>query len=451
MDNILEVLLDQQKISYAIFDQNLELIQHSPNFIYSVELENLEIGLLLTDLFPEFFSFEKEIMNLLKTEKQSFKIEMVNKIDEDGNIIYFDYIFTSLNSNKLLLSVSDSSEYSSLKQKILQQQNEIKILKESISSINADSYEKILGTSDVIISVKKFIKKVADLYGTTILLTGESGTGKTLVARAIHNASKNFSSPFVELNCATIPSTLLESELFGHVKGAFTSAVENKKGLLEEANGGTIFLDEIGELPLSVQPKFLSFLESKRFRRVGSTKELTVNCRIITATNKDLKSAVSQKEFREDLYYRINVISFNIPALRERDNDILIIAKHLVSIFNKEFNKCISGFTNKAEKKLLNYSWPGNIRELRNVIERAAIFCDCEKIDDFDIVINVTDPEEKNKPNILIPPDGISFENLEKEYIQQALIQTEGNQTKAAKLLNLSLDTLRYRIKKFNI
>jgi transcriptional regulator with PAS, ATPase and Fis domain len=258
-------------------------------------------------------------------------------------------------------------------------------------------------------------------------------------------------SPFVEINCTSIPPTLLESEIFGYEKGAFTNAIASKKGLLEEADGGTLFLDEIGELPLSVQVKFLSFLETKRFRRLGSTQERSVDIRVIAASNKDLKQAVENHEFREDLFYRIHVVTLKLPALRELGHDIIIIADHFITIFAYDFKKKARGLTEKAKAKLLSHPWRGNVRELRNVIERAVIFTEGNRIDQEDIILGEEKQTRQTTDQIHIPENGLSLFDVEKNLLLEALSRASGNQSRAARLLGLSLDTFRYRMKKYKI
>ena len=450
MIDILDHILSYNNTAYALFNSNYELLEKSSNFSKSLFIHDLDNGKNLVDLLPEYFGMEYELNQILTEKKDKLSIEKVNRVNSKGEITYLNFLATKY-ENSLLILVSNSTIQSSLEQKIQQHINEIKILKESITLLKKDALSNILGSSSEISVVKKFIKKIANIKETTILLTGESGTGKSLIANGIHNYSENSDTPFVEINCATIPSALLESELFGHVKGAFTTAIESKKGLLEEADGGTLFLDEIGELPLEIQPKFLSFLESKKFRRVGSTKELSVNTRIIAATNKDLEKAVEEKEFRQDLYYRINVAALKIPSLRERPDDISILAKYFVNMFALSFNKSKIRLTNEAMDKLINYSWPGNIRELKNCIERAMIFTETDEISSEDILISENELKNKNESGLFFPNEGISLVEIEKNYLISAMKKANGNQSKAAKLLNLSLDTFRYRIKKYNL
>ncbi|MBC8184431.1 sigma-54-dependent Fis family transcriptional regulator [candidate division KSB1 bacterium] len=331
-----------------------------------------------------------------------------------------------------------------------QQKHEIKLLQANLASYGDYSSGNIIGESEHINKVRQYIQKVKNFSNSTILLQGESGTGKNLVARAIHQASTQPKSPFVEINCASIPETLLESEIFGYEKGAFTNAITNKKGLLEEADGGTLFLDEIGELPFALQTKFLSFLETKSFRRLGSTQEKTVKPRVIAATNKNLKQAVANHEFRQDLFYRLNVLNLTLPPLRDLGNDIVIIAENFIRVFAYDFRKKINGLTNQAKAKLINYSWQGNARELRNVIERAIIFAEGYKIDADDIILEEKISNDTDN-GLIIPEDGIMLADVEKKLLLDALSKTKGNQSQAAKLLGLTLDTFRYRIKKYDI
>ncbi|MCU0646064.1 MAG: sigma 54-interacting transcriptional regulator, partial [bacterium] len=351
----------------------------------------------------------------------------------------------------LLCLISDTTSETSLEQKIIQQKHEIELLQASLLSYGNYSAWGILGESEPINTVRNFIGKIAPIRNTTILLQGESGTGKNLVARAIHQSSMEPKSSFVEINCTSIPPTLLESEIFGYEKGAFTNAIASKKGLLEEADGGTLFLDEIGELPLSVQAKFLSFLETKRFRRLGSTQERSVDIRVIAASNKDLKQAVENHEFREDLFYRIHVVTLKLPALRELGHDIIIIADHFITIFAYDFKKKARGLTEKAKAKLLSHPWRGNVRELRNVIERAVIFTEGNRIDQEDIILGEEKQTRQTTDQIHIPENGLSLFDVEKNLLLEALSRASGNQSRAARLLGLSLDTFRYRMKKYKI
>lgn len=449
MNSLIDYLFVEYGIGYAVFNRDLKLIRKSNNLSNLLNLPEINIDESLFDIFPEFFGLEGDIIKIISSKIPKLVLDQINKVSEDGDIRYLKYTLLKLSgADNIILSIYDSTIQSKLRQTLQQQTNEIKILQESVAFLKNNSIDNFLGNSDIVIKLKKFISKVSKVKNTTILLTGESGTGKTLIARAIHSLSLDEQAPFIEINCATIPESLIESEIFGHVKGAFTNAVDNKKGLIEEADGGTLFLDEIGELPISLQPKLLTFLETKKFRPVGSTKEIAVNARIITATNVNLKEAVKEKKFREDLYYRINVVSSEIPSLKERKDDIILLANHFINVLSKDQNKKNIKLSEAAEKKLMNYSWPGNIRELKNSIERALIFCESDIIESNDLDLADENFGGSSDSYYELPESGVSLEEVEKRLIENALEKTGGNQTQAAKLLHLSLDTFRYRLKK---
>ncbi len=311
----------------------------------------------------------------------------------------------------------------------------------------------IVGKGKLMQHVLAMMERVAKSEASTVLVQGESGTGKELVAKWVHYESSRADKPFVAINCAAVPSTLLESELFGYEKGAFTDAKAMKKGLFELADGGTVFLDEIGDMELGMQAKLLRFLEDRTFRRVGGSKVISVDVRIISATNKDLLKAVEEKSFRNDLYYRLQVIPIFLPPLRERKEDIVILANHFIESFNKEFNKKIKGLSAGAEQMLTDYSWPGNIRELKNVIERAIILGGEDTLMlehlPLEIVAQSAAPAPGQSTVFQLPPEGVDIEEVEKELIRQALEVSDGNQSKAAKKLSLGIDAFRYRMKKF--
>ncbi|MFA4840020.1 MAG: sigma-54 dependent transcriptional regulator [Candidatus Neomarinimicrobiota bacterium] len=317
-------------------------------------------------------------------------------------------------------------------------------------------HERIVGESPEIKGVFQFIRYVATTPKTTVLIRGETGTGKELVAKAIHYSSNRAKKPFIEINCSAFQETLLEAELFGYEPGAFTDARQRKKGLLEIADHGTFFLDEIGDMSMGLQSKILKVIEKQCFRRVGGTKEINVDTRIISATSRDLEKNMLGQTFREDLFYRLNVASIYIPPLRQRDGDVLLLAEHFLRIYNTEFKKNVQGFTNEAKSRLVAHSWPGNVRELKNVIERAVLF-------ETETVITLkhlnVPGREIGRPAMEsfksdwteLPSVGISLSNIEKELIQKALTKTNGNQTQAARLLNISRETLKYRMRKHRI
>jgi transcriptional regulator with PAS, ATPase and Fis domain len=298
----------------------------------------------------------------------------------------------------------------------------------------------------------KFSTRIANSGVTTIMLQGESGTGKDLFARFLHEASPRRDLPFIAINCAAIPETLLESELFGYEKGAFTDARSTKKGILELADGGTVFLDEIGEMPLHLQAKLLRVLEDQSFRRLGGVRDVTVDVRIISATNKNLGEAVRNREFRQDLFYRLNVIQIVLPSLREHKDDIVLLVEHFIEFYNRKFESSIAGATAEAIRRLQEYEWPGNIRELRNVIERAMVLEEQTHLTAENLALG----EEVMAPSFSVSSPmpshaGMSLEDTEKAMLAEALQKSGGNQTQAARILGISRDTLRYRIKKFDL
>lgn len=357
----------------------------------------------------------------------------------------FDYISKPFNMDELVMRVQRAMEQTHLR-------NSFQIgLQQSKRIFNLDH---IIGESEKIKEIKKLLKNVAESPTTTILLLGESGTGKDLAARVIHYESERAPYPFMNITCSAFPETLLESELFGYEAGAFTGADRLKKGLFEIANRGTVFMDEIGDMPLSIQAKVLRILDEKTFKRIGGTVDIQVDVRVIAATNKNLEEMVKNGTFREDLFYRLNVIPILIPPLRERAEDIPLLADHFLKLFNKEFRRSRKGFTPEAIKKLLSYSWPGNVRELRNVIERAVLLGKDELIHEDEILlgrVNLITGKESYKEIFPLPPGGCSLEEVEKSLVKQALERTNWNLTRAGALLNISRDQVRYKIEKYNL
>lgn len=323
-----------------------------------------------------------------------------------------------------------------------------------------EGLEEIIGQSPEIINIKKEIINVSK-SDATVLITGESGTGKELVARAIHKLSNRNNKPFVPINCAAIPSELLESELFGYKKGAFTGANYDKPGIFEAANGGTVFLDEIADMPLSLQSKLLRVLQESVVRPIGSNIEKRVDIRLIAATNKNLSDEIEKGSFREDLYYRLNVFNIHLPPLRDRKDDLLLLINHFIEKYSKKYMKNIKGISFPALRLLENYSFPGNVRELENIIERAVIIEKTSKILPSSISLKIVENEDKPAKHIyaneeeLEIPDDFSLESyiadIEKRYIVKALSMTNYNKTKAAKLLGITLRTLRYKMDKYGL
>ncbi len=308
----------------------------------------------------------------------------------------------------------------------------------------------LIGNSSQMQEVYEMMHRVAE-SNATVLLRGESGTGKSLVAKAIHFNSRQSKGPFISVNCSALPETLMESELFGHAKGAFTGAVRHSKGRFEMAHKGTIFLDEIGDLPHSVQVKLLGVIQDKEFQRVGDSRTIRINCRIVAATNKKLEEAMERGEFREDLYYRLNVFPIYLPPLRERKTDIILLAEHFLEKFCKEYNKNIRCFSRAAMDCLMHYDWPGNVRELQNYIERAVIICDENVLGIRHLPAGLQFSVDEDETRIRRQSFADAVASFEKKLIMEALSETDGNQTRAAKLLNSSLRIINYKIKKYAI
>lgn len=313
----------------------------------------------------------------------------------------------------------------------------------------------LVGHSDKMRGIYNQIEILAKTDKTTVLILGESGTGKELIASAIHFKSKRSKSPFMEINCASLPENLIESELFGYEKGAFTDAKQQKKGLLETAHKGTVFLDEIGEMPLAIQAKLLTFLEKRKFKRLGSGKDIEVDVRIIAATNQDLVKSIEKKEFRKDLYYRLNVVSINAPPLRDRKDDILLLSNHFLEQFSKDMGKKPLILDQNVEELFLSYPWYGNVRELRNVIERAVIFCknnsvslDLLPADMLEYKEGIPELNIERSSQEQTSIDEILLE-VEKKLIDNALEEANGNKTAAAKVLDISRYSLIRRLNKF--
>jgi two-component system, NtrC family, response regulator AtoC len=310
------------------------------------------------------------------------------------------------------------------------------------------SFESIVGRAPAMQAAKALLARVASSPASTVLLTGETGTGKDLAAKAIHYHSDRASRPFVNITCSALPEQLLESELFGHERGAFTDARQQKRGLFETADGGTVFLDEIGEMTPGLQSKLLRFLEEKTFKRVGGLADVRVDVRVIAATNRDLESEVKAGRFREDLFYRLQVMPIVLPPLRDRRGDVLLLAASYIDRYNAEFRKRVKGVSPDAELLLEQYRWPGNVRELRNAIERAMLLADRDWLvpEDF-----TTLSRPAQQAAFKLPPGGVSLDEVERQLLVQALDRCRGNQTRAGALLGINRDQVRYRIEKFGL
>jgi DNA-binding NtrC family response regulator len=311
--------------------------------------------------------------------------------------------------------------------------------------------DNLVGNSAPIRSVRELIGKIAESDATTVLIEGENGTGKELAARAIHFGSSRANQPFLDINCSALPETLIESELFGHERGAFTDAKATKKGLFELADGGTLLLDEIGEMKTGTQAKLLRVLETRQFRRIGGTQDITVDIRVIALTNKKLSAAVERGEFRQDLYYRLKVIALEMPPLRTRPDDIPLLAGHFLRRFAQEFGKPVKQLSAEAAGELCHYDWPGNVRELRNVIERLVILEPAAVIDAAHLPIDIRAGGRRasGQFRVALPDNGVALADVERELVLQALEKTGGNQSQAAELLGIERDALRRRLVKY--
>ena len=307
----------------------------------------------------------------------------------------------------------------------------------------------IVGNSAPVTALRHLVARIASSPASTVLLTGESGTGKDLIAKVIHYSSDRASRPFMNITCSALPEQLLESELFGHERGAFTDARLQKRGLLETADGGTVFLDEISEMVPALQAKLLRFLEEKSFKRVGGAADIHVDVRVVAASNRDLDREVASGRFRADLFYRLNVVPIAMPALRTHPEDIPLLVEYFVETFNVEFRKRVLGASPSAYTVLQRYGWPGNVRELRNVVERAMLLSDADRLEARDF--SALDAATSRGDGIELPAAGLDLEQLEKSLVIQALRRSSGNQTRAATLLGLNRDQIRYRIEKFRL
>ncbi len=310
------------------------------------------------------------------------------------------------------------------------------------------SFDAIIGRAPAMDAVKALLARIAASPASTVLLTGETGTGKDLAAKAIHYHSDRAAKPFVNITCSALPEQLLESELFGHERGAFTDARQQKRGLFETADGGTVFLDEIGEMTPALQSKLLRFLEERTFKRVGGLADVRVDVRVIAATNRNLEDEVKAGRFREDLFYRLQVMPILLPPLRERRGDVALLAEWYIDRYNREFRKRVRGLTPEAVTVLDSYRWPGNVRELRNAIERAMLLTDRQLLapEDFSTL-----SRSASVATFRLPPDGVNLEDVERQLLTQALERAGGNQTHAGALLGINRDQVRYRIEKFGL
>ncbi len=394
-------------------------------------------------------------MTFLKKSKQTYPDQTVIMMSAYGTIDTaleamtigaYDYVSKPFKQDEVLLTLKKAEERERLKRENVELQNRLRKIEQKYS------FGNIVARSEAMAQVFELVEKVAK-HKTTVLITGESGTGKDLIAKTMHSNGNRTSVPMVSVNCASIPENLLESELFGYKKGAFTDAIRDKPGLFDEADGGTIFLDEIGELPLSLQVKLLRVLQEEEISPLGSTVSKKIDVRVIAATSRDLRKEVDEGRFREDLFYRINVMKIHLPPLRERRGDIPLLVGYFINLFNEKLGKDIEGLSSQAMPLLMAYSWPGNIRELENVIERAVLLGKGRWITPTDLPQSITSVRQPSSS--AVPEHTLSIKKasktLERDLIQKALELTEGNRSKAAKILEISRPILISKIKEYGL
>jgi len=393
-----------------------------------------------------------EVLKKIKAEDKDVPVIMMTAYGEVETAVEalkggaYDFLLKPFQLEKMKTTIKNGLEASRMRTEL-----------EGIKQRERETYnfKNFIGKSAVMQEIFKKLEKIGRSKASTILITGESGTGKELVARAIHESGNGGERPFLEINCAALPETLLESELFGHERGAFTDARYRKKGLFELAEGGTIFLDEIGEMGVTLQSRLLRVLENKTFRRVGGVKDLKVNTRIVAATNRDIKQAIKDGNFRKDLYYRLQVIPIALPSLRERKEDIPLIANHFISVFNKEFKKSVKPIGSEVKTLFGRYSWPGNVRELKNILERAILLEAEEELLPEHLPPEVFLGEEAAEASEVKSGFAsfypMSLKEMEKVLIGKTLEETNGNKSKAARILGISRQTLREKTKLYEI
>ena len=399
--------------------------------ITDVVMPNLDGFKLLSHLKAEY----PETAVILLTGQASVDAA-IRAVKDEGAFYYFE---KPIDMRRLQLVLRKAAEYSSARR-------ENQLLRRQLRQYGV--FGEMVGASDAMREVYTMVEQVAP-SSVSVLVTGESGTGKEMVARTIHKLSPRVNQPFIAINCAAVPETLMESELFGHEKGAFTGAADRRIGCFELANNGTLLLDEIADMPFLLQAKLLRVLEDKHVRRLGSTKETSVDVRVIAATNKDPVKAVQQETLREDLLYRLNVITIHLPALREHRDDIPLLVQHMIEDLSKRHNKPAQLISPEAAEVLLGYHWPGNVRELRNVIERAVIICQGEQIEERHLPFNITGQETSPTADAVMIPIGMPLEEVERRVILSTLARSDNNKTRTAETLHISLKTLHNKLKAY--
>jgi len=452
------LVIDDEKLIRWTLEQHLVKEGYEVTTVDTAEkgleliVEDTPDIILLDNRLPEMTGIE--MLEKLKVRERGLTVIMITAYGLVESAVKamklgaYDYISKPFNLEEISFVIRKALEASSLRSRVKQ-----------LSLECCRNVGTLIGDSEGMAKVKELIRKIAESDAATVLIQGESGTGKELVAKAIHYSSARAEKPFMAINCAALPETLLESELMGHEKGAFTDAKAAKKGLFELADGGTIFLDEIGDMDVSMQAKLLRILEERSFKRVGGVKDIKVDVRLISATNQDLSQAISENRFRKDLYYRLQVVPIYLPPLRDRGPDIVQLAKRFIEYFNEKCHKNVQRISEEAEQVLLAYSWPGNVRELRNIIERVMILEIGEEVLPEHLsreMLKVTPSSGApgtpvSLGGLVIPETGISLEEVEQTLVKKALEMANGHQTKAAQLLKMPRDAFRRRMKRFGI
>lgn len=439
--DIVRDILEDQGCDVAAVGNGAEALDYLKTTPVDVMLSDLRMpGMDGVELLQHAKAFDPEIVVVMITAYGSFE-SAVDAVKKGA----YDYLAKPLDKGQLTLVVERA-----LSRRRLADENR------ALRSQLQERYEfhNIIGHSPQMQEVFKMIEKIAPSQ-STVMIYGESGTGKELVARALHSHSKRRDQRFLAVNCAAIPDSLLESEMFGYERGAFTGAIAQKKGLFEEADNGTLFLDEIGDLDVMLQAKLLRVLQEGEFQRVGGTKTLKANVRVLAATNKNLEEEVKEGRFRQDLYYRLNVVPIFLPPLRAKKEDIPSLAAHFLEKYNARHGKQVKRITSNAMKRFLDYRWEGNVRELESVIERSVILADGDVIDVESLPEKLQTPAQPHTPinpmEFAIPNEGISLEQLERDLIESALKKTNWSIKKASELLGLSYKTLQYRIQKYRL
>ncbi|MEW6614818.1 MAG: sigma-54 dependent transcriptional regulator [Thermodesulfobacteriota bacterium] len=436
MLNLLKKVLTKQGLS----------VQTSPNGIDALrKVEDTPFDIIIADIrMPEINGME--VLKAVKETRPDIYVILMTAFGSIDSAVEamkkgaYDYITKPFKMDEIILAIKKALEEKRLRKEVASLRNEVR---------GKYRFDNLVGKSKVMHDVFDLIRRVSNSK-STVLIYGKSGTGKELVAKAVHYNSPRKDNPFVAVNCSAIPETLLESELFGHVKGAFTGAIATRKGLFEEANGGTIFLDEIGNVSLAMQIKLLRVLQEREIRRVGGTENIKVDIRLIAASNQNLEEAVKRGEFRDDLYYRLNVITINLPELKERQDDVSLLANYFLKKYTKEENEKIKSISKEAMNLLLNYNWPGNVRELENVIERAIALGRYEEILPEDLPLNIRNSQMISVLKETLP-ENATIEELERDYITKILKKTKGHKINTARILGIDRRTLYRKLKKYSM